>query len=144
MMLTCEKCGLVFAEAKIDTEAGGYSGEHWAVCPRCGSDELAEVEQCKLCKEWKLPEEMQSRHCCKECSDENLTVQTALDYLRETNQEKEFFVEWMYRSEVDQASPELINLCKSAWRKFGVSGQSELMEFMEEQKDDFADWLECM
>lgn len=63
-MLKCNKCGAVFADVGI------------IECPECGNRRnIAEIEQCKVCREYHTS---CINGICKDCRERSATIETAL------------------------------------------------------------------
>lgn len=80
---------------------------------------------------------------CEECAlRENYNFQTALKYIESNNLEKEFYVEWVYETDVREASLSLLSLCMNGFREFTEQLQSKLLyEFITYDIGHFLDWL---
>lgn len=65
-MYKCEECGYVFEDAQHWEERhefwGASCSEMWSGCPEC-SGGYEEAEQCKICGEWFLPNELHGGAC---------------------------------------------------------------------------------
>jgi hypothetical protein len=48
-MYCCNTCKAEFETPRVNHCGGGDSGEPWAVCPSCESDNIAECDPCMLC-----------------------------------------------------------------------------------------------
>ena len=141
-MWICNDCGAVFEEPR-QTHNGGTYDEPWTECPVCGGG-YERAELCDICGCWKHPDDMASKHCCDGCAERERTVENALRFLKDCKKEKDFFVDWLFDSTTVNASVALIYLCKSVWKAMGEHGQAELRDFISENKEEFAEWLECL
>lgn len=142
-MYACRNCGCNYEEPKF-LNGNGYMPDEY-VCPACGEawdDE--EAKNCDLCQEYKHPDNMITKHCCKDCAEKYNTLENQIRFLKETNLESEFFVEYLFCSDVKKASDALIFLCRGAWEAMGEYGKNELKNYIKEVKEDFAEWLECL
>lgn len=142
-MYVCSDCGAVFEEPAFVSGRDLCSYE--LVCPDCGQTwDAEEAKQCNLCGEYHHPNDMASEHCCKACARERMTLPIMKRYISETNQRKEFYVEFMTGgSVVSYATNELMD---TEEREFDKTPESDkvkyLRDYIEEDYGDFAAWLE--
>lgn len=138
-MLICCECGKLFEEPRFIH--GVYDCEKsQSECPFCGGT-YEEAEQCNVCGEFKNPENMVVHNCCEDCYQKENTIKNNLLFLEEDEKESDFFVNWLFQSDCENASQALIYLCKGAWEAMGDYGDKIMKEYIKEHKEDFAEWL---
>ena len=83
-MFRCEECKEIFEEYK---EMQEDTGELWAVCPYCNSEDIKEVNECE-CGEYKETDEI----LCEKCQIDILKkIRTFMDTF--TEEERRFINE---------------------------------------------------
>ena len=65
MMYRCNDCGRLFEEPYVYEEPDVGYAALW--CPSCHSDDLSEVEECKLCGALELTHELTVDGYCRAC-----------------------------------------------------------------------------
>ena len=134
------KCGATF-ESPVNGSSG-VSGEPWEVCPVCGCDEVEEALECALCGEYHKPDDMESKTVCKSCCEDSISVLTAKLYIEARNLQREYYINWFFKSKCEEASEDLIRLAQMAWRKAsGMGAEEDMLSYIEENRNDFAEWL---
>lgn len=72
--IKCNNCGLVFEDTQAEREIehfhawGGHQTVSKMICPDCKSDEVEEVEKCKICGEILPDEDMHFFGVCNRCT----------------------------------------------------------------------------
>lgn len=141
MMYICKTCGEVFEEPRIIYEPHSYGEgsayERWAVCPHCDSEMIEEAAYCAVHDEFVPLDDMQTGFCCKSCVAENLTEQTAWEFLKETKQEAGFLIDYFLN----------VSRCYTldeARRLFNAQSEEERMDDLRYyiDKDEFGEWME--
>lgn len=141
-MYCCEDCGAVFDEPSF-VPGRDMCPDEW-VCPVCGQTwDAEEAQMCNLCGGYHHPNDMASEHCCKACARERMTLPIMKRYIKETNQHKEFYAEFMLESVVSYASDALKDLAEKHFDGLDESEKVQyLYDFISEEYGDFAAWLE--
>ena len=141
MFYMCENCGEVMEpdELKLIPNGGGDIGEDWYVCPYCGHDSLAEVEQCDDCGHWVDPSEL---YCgkCRDCIDrEAEDVEQTKQYGDERKAEVEInavYYKAFSLSEIDE-------LLAKAFDELPTDKQKKYcLDLVDDDPYDFAEWLQ--
>lgn len=141
MYFMCEECGEVFAaeDRKVIPNGGGDVGEDWCVCPYCGHDSLAEVEQCDDCGLWVDPSEL---YCgkCRDCIDrEAEDIEQVKQYGDHTKVEVEInalYYMTFSTSEIDE-------LLAKAFAELPKEKQKQYChDLVDDDPYDFAEWLQ--
>lgn len=92
--MKCFNCGAIFdAEDIIRIREG--SGEVRRGCPVCGADDMDETEPCRICGA-EFTEEDLAYGFCLECLWNAIDYETALAYLKETDQLCEFLFKYWF------------------------------------------------
>lgn len=140
-MYLCKECGAVMEQTSefIDRHpyGEGYAEERWGICPHCGSAMIEEATYCAVHDGFVSLDDMQTGFCCKSCVAENLTEQTAWEFLKETKQEAGFLIDYFLNG----------NRCYTldeARRLFNAQSEEERMDDLRYyiDKDEFGEWME--
>ena len=96
--------------------------------------------ECKICKKIKEDYEMESEECCSDCFLENKTKERILGFIYDNDLEKDFFVDYFFNSKCENASEELIELCKREFESY-LFQETVLKDYADEMKEDFIKWM---
>jgi len=150
-MFICNVCGKTTEELTTHQEEHGLDYppyEEMVDCCSCGGD-FAESGQCKICKKW-----FNKNFCdfytsvCGSCAKEYFTPERGMKYIEGREQEKEFYVECYFNSDVRHASWDLLNLCKDCFIKdleydpHTEDAISTLKDFVFNDIYDWCAWVE--
>jgi len=106
-MYICLHCGHEFED--IDRKHYDHGTGVWEeYCPNCGSEDFEEAEQCDLCGDWHVAENV-TNGVCEKCLEESATVGNAVAFGNTDKQEVELngFLAWAYTP--DEIEDILIN-----------------------------------
>jgi len=138
----CERCGETLDELDKDYVNGGDIGEPHYTCPNCGSDDLEEMYQCKICGEWYLPDDLYGyadELVCNNCIDEHADIETVLDWSKDNVTEVE-----IPSIIADNYSEEEITDILFKWFRENLS-KTEQLNICKEQvscnKSEFAEYI---
>lgn len=146
-MFKCLECGHVFEEGK-QLQWTETHGEPMDGCPICRSA-YAETVRCKTCGSAHLDDELYDG-ICLECLDDNITYDTFLEYLKDTEGALEHFMLAVVLGTKDK----LHAMLEEWYRRFKADdklhGKAEFLNKMRKYilnddgvygRTDFAEWL---
>ena len=157
-MYICNECKTVFDD--IDREVINtidYYQEYGSVCPHCRSDQFEEAVYCPVCDEYytyddfdgyneetsKKPWYHHEGDICRKCVEEIFTPELAMEFLKDYELEKEFYIEVIYDAEVKHAGF-LLYLCKTKFieeLKYSRESRTEdLKQFTFDNLNLFSEW----
>lgn len=127
-MYKCMKCGHPFEKPKNDK------------CPWCGAEwDGEEATRCGICGEWVHPDELASRYCCRNCSQERMTPEYVLEYVKAEGLEEDFFLECFIGK--DKAA--LWQILEGVFKTMPKDEQEAICkDYADADEDNFAEWLE--
>lgn len=103
----CRRCGHIFDEGEAGKAVerhnevmGGFT-EVFRICPSCGSDEIEEAVECRLCLGSFLADELVGGYYCKECMENFMREPWLEQFARENIYE---FAEFIYEKEKCECS----------------------------------------
>ena len=136
-MLICKHCGSIFDEPQTSYTAGGDTGEPWAVCPNCHSDELDEAARCEACGEWLSTADMVDTGLCKVCYNDGLTLHTMEGFVVAAGLQDDFYLCYLadlYHEQILQVAQKWFDSLPSDER------EGRLKDYAEAE-DGFCDYL---
>lgn len=113
--MKCGNCGATFDPADVVYHREDY-GEKIACCPVCGVSDLIETEECKLCGK-EFEEDNLCEGFCLECLWNAIDYDIALDYLKETGNLAEFFLERWGCGKLEHSSVEFDAFLEETFRR---------------------------
>lgn len=125
-MYKCDDCGCVFDEPStyrdeicvIDPVSKNTAYDEYPCCPRCNSYQFDEVWECEICGEYYHEGETYcetvDKCYCKDCVIEEMSNDYTLfkQFLKKCSLEKEFYVEYLFDSNPEGVSSELLYLAQ--------------------------------
>ena len=113
--MKCGNCNAVFDELDVAHIREDY-GEVFACCPNCGSSDIYETEECKLCGKEFDEDELRDGFCL-ECLWNAIDYDTALAFLEESDQLTEFMLTRMGAGKLEHSSPEFDAFMAETFRR---------------------------
>ena len=111
----CYNCGEFFHEDdRIVTK--NCNGETVGCCPHCGSDDIGESDQCKMCGSEFVADDLAYGYCI-ECLWNEIDYDMTLEYLKSEHLVSEFVIEYILGGKLDHASDDLDRFCEEAFRR---------------------------
>lgn len=153
-MYKCDDCGCVFDEPGTYSETvcviSEYNTAEWEYlcCPRCNSYQFDDVWECKICGEYYHEGETYcedgDKCYCEECVIETMSNDYTLfkQFLKDCNLEKEFFIEYLFDSNPEGVSSELLYLAQRDFEEDLVFAhkkeacQKAIAEFLQMNSED--------
>lgn len=140
-MIRCQNCNAVFeSPLTVKTETGPVS-----VCPRCGLDDLAEVEQCPDCERYYEHKQLRFGGICEDCLRERIDYPTGLAYLIAREQLR-FFMEEIDGDDAKDAPLRALLLAfltkqTDDLTRAGSPFLKRLLDFILDDPADFSAWI---
>ena len=152
-LMMCLECGEGFDAFDADTQhesmGDGYS-TRYNCCPACHSSQIEYAIKCELCGEYAKKEDA-TGNICETCFNEMISnIEVLKAYIKARNEEKEFYLDWMYDCTViGNYAPinELTTLMKEYFYKDSDKPEkrayilSKLKEYIINCLEDFAEWI---
>jgi len=142
-MLKCCVCGDVSETSRPVVPGGGTSCDTFR-----DKHEYWNAEMCRYCCQWFDELDFNFEHgACRFCAMDQLDAKKGLAFLESDDDlPREFFVEYYFESKCEEASNELIDLCRNEWLvsvELGLNGIDSLRLFIKKwYLSEYMAWLE--
>lgn len=132
-MYKCYNCSRLMENFDSWTES---HGEIVNGCGKCGGA-VSDAIQCKICKRYFTDDEEVVNEICEQCIKDMWSVGLAKDWIKASNLEVDFYINFYYQSEVESASDELLQLCRDRFNwtlqqkfcKVDIQAEQWLMDY---------------